>query len=182
MMTIAKALSGMRRLQFLDVSSNKLGYEGWRAVGEVLASSKHLTELDMSGNLIGHSNAKPDAVPSPTSPGRGSSVALKEQTDPDEGTSAPHSHCSMQILTQFNSDQIPDVACKDIDTFVSGLAACKKMTRFSCSSCGLSADQISLIFAAACVSATLRNLGIQAFILEAMCANISAQTCQETGF
>jgi hypothetical protein len=59
-------------LQHVDISSNLIGCTGWNAVGEVLASCKNLSELDISGNFVQHTDAvhggaqagKPQSPPS----------------------------------------------------------------------------------------------------------------------
>lgn len=87
MISIANALSRMKRLQHLDLSGNKLRYAGWNALGVVLAASKHLLELHLSGNVIGHSDPVSDLEASPQSPGCSSPVQLNLQSAQVEGMS-----------------------------------------------------------------------------------------------
>ncbi len=46
----------MKFLQLLDVSGNSIGCVGWNSLREPLAALKHLSQLDISGNLIHHND------------------------------------------------------------------------------------------------------------------------------
>jgi len=156
MISIASALSCMKCLKHLDLSGNKLSYAGWNALGQVLAACKHLLELHLSGNVIGHNDPVSDLEASPQSPGRGSPVQLNLQSAQVEGMS--DSRCLAHVLATFES-MFADASPKDLGVFAAGIASSSKLSRFSCSSCGLSTEHIVFICAAACVSTNLRFLG-----------------------